>query len=94
MAVLFVTALQTEKALKRERVFRDRLNPLDSLADIEIVERYRLPRASIYNLCDLLQPDIANISNRSHAIPPIIKVNTVYLHRKCIQKRLPFVLMT
>ena len=54
MAALFVALFQEERHLKRQRVFQDKLNPLDSLCDVEVIERYRLPRQEIFALCDLL----------------------------------------
>jgi len=80
MAALFVALFQEERHLKRQRVFRDKLNPLDSLCDVEVIERYRLPRQQIFALCDLINGDISPICNRSHPIPAVIKVNRLYLY--------------
>ena len=80
MAALFVALFQEEQHLKRQRVFQDILNPLDSLCDVEVKERYRLPRQEIFALCDLLNDDISPICNRSHPIPTVIKENRLYLY--------------
>lgn len=47
-----------KKALKRERVFRDRTNPLDSYMDDEIFYRFRFTRAGIIQLLDYLGDDL------------------------------------
>ena len=59
--------LQNQRALNRQRVFRDRSNPLD-LPDHEIIARYRLPRAAILDICDLLQPDLERDTMRTNAL--------------------------
>ena len=43
-AVLYLADDEIERECKRMRVFRDRNNPLEVLNDIEVIERYRLPR--------------------------------------------------
>ena len=42
-------------AVARERVFRDRFNPLDAYNDIELYERFRMRRGSILTLLDELR---------------------------------------
>ncbi|XP_056006893.1 putative nuclease HARBI1 [Ostrea edulis] len=56
------------------RVFRDRNNPLDYLNDVEVVERYRLPRRYLYELTDLVRGDVEHPTNRSKAVPAVIQV--------------------
>ena len=59
--------MASDCALNRQRVFRDRSNPFD-LPDHEIIARYRLPRAAILDICDLLQPDLERDTMRTNAL--------------------------
>jgi hypothetical protein len=45
MALLLLIAdEQNQHALRRERIFRDRVNPLDIYDDVDLIKRYRMPR--------------------------------------------------
>ncbi|XP_050726940.1 putative nuclease HARBI1 [Eriocheir sinensis] len=55
-------------SLRRERVFRDRLNPLD-ISDDLLLTHYRLPRHEILQLCEEIGPHIHRPTNRAQAIP-------------------------
>ena len=46
------------RALRRERVFRDRTKPLDIYDDFELIDKYRFDRQSIMMICDMLQDDL------------------------------------
>ena len=69
MAYLFI--LQRQRV---HRVFRDRQNPLDYMGDEELMNKYRLPREKIFDLCDLLQEDLERPTNRSHALPVSLQI--------------------
>lgn len=60
--------------LRRPRVFRDLNNPLESLEEEEVFQRYRFSQGSILfildGIVDLLQADTA----RNRPIPPLIQV--------------------
>lgn len=60
--------------LRRERVFRDRLNPLDYLDDDQVIYKYRLNRRAIVFLCQLLEDSLTPVTERSHALPTHTKV--------------------
>ena len=45
MAHRLLQLAETRRPMRRERVFRDRSNPLDTFNDADLVKRYRLPRA-------------------------------------------------
>ena len=62
-----------DRALRRERVFRDRANPLE-FGDDEIVRKFRLPRREIMNLIDLLSEDLEPQSNRNNPVPVALQV--------------------
>ena len=61
-------------ALRRERVFRDRLHPLDCYNDEEIVRKYRLSRPLILELIDRLDEDLAPNTQRNKALPTSLQV--------------------
>lgn len=50
----FLLLFENERALRRERerVFRDRGNPIDNFTDIELIARYRFPSRTITGLTD------------------------------------------
>lgn len=48
------TFLLMQRAFKRERVFRDRNQPLDFLNDIDLISRYRFPRRVLKELINVV----------------------------------------
>ena len=62
--------------LARERVFKDRLNPLDCLSDEELIARYRLSRECILDLLGTITDELQHPTSRGHAISPIIQLTT------------------
>ena len=61
-------ALTHDRVLRRERVFRDRLDTL-SVSDEHLLRYYRFPRRDILWLCEELQQDIGRVTRRTHAVP-------------------------
>ena len=74
MAAFMASLEQEERKERRPRIFRDRNNPIDYMADIELIERYRMPRIKILEVVDLVRKDIESPTFRSHAIPAILQV--------------------
>jgi hypothetical protein len=62
------------RALRRERVFRDRTKPLDIYDDFELIDKYRFSRQSIMLICDMLQDDLESSTFRNRALIPNMKV--------------------
>lgn len=60
-------ALAYDRGIRRERVFRDQLNPLE-VDDIHLLRNYRFPRREILWLCEELEQDIGRVTRRCHAI--------------------------
>ncbi|XP_056596696.1 putative nuclease HARBI1 [Triplophysa dalaica] len=60
-------ALVLRRAFRRERVFRNRLDPL-AFPDDHLYERYRFSADGIRYLCRLLGPRIKHRTARSHAL--------------------------
>ncbi|XP_063887842.1 putative nuclease HARBI1 isoform X2 [Scylla paramamosain] len=54
--------------LRTERVFRDRLDPLD-VSDAHLLRDYRLPRHEILQLCEELGLKLSRPTNRTSSIP-------------------------
>jgi hypothetical protein len=71
---LILKGVLTNQQIRRERVFRDRTNPLDYLSDAEVRERYRLPRNFIVQLIDVLADDLQRTTQRSHPLPVYTQV--------------------
>lgn len=63
------TFLLMQRAFKRERVFRDRNQPLDFLNDIDLISRYRFPRRVLKELINVVDVICRPAKNRSHSIP-------------------------
>ncbi|XP_029919693.1 putative nuclease HARBI1 [Myripristis murdjan] len=55
------------RALRRERIFLDRSNPLD-FADDYLYERYRFSRPGLEYICQILEPHIGRATRRSAAL--------------------------
>jgi hypothetical protein len=66
--------LEVRRAMRRERIFRDRTNPLEIYDDLELIERFRFDRGTILQITQLLQDDLESSNFRDKAIPPLIKV--------------------
>ena len=60
-------------SLRKQRVFLDRLNPLERIkSDEEIRIRFRFRRPTIYQLDNILRPVIERPTNRSKALPTLL----------------------
>lgn len=62
------------RALRRERVFRDRTNPLDIYDDRELHKRYRFTRDGCTRIIDLLTEDLETPTRRNHSVPGSLQV--------------------
>lgn len=74
--ILFRDILNADerRSPRRNRIFRDRSQVLDTLTDIELVERYRFPRFVILQLTDDVKDLIQPNTRRSYSIPAHIQV--------------------
>ena len=75
-AVLLALDEEYENAFRKERVFRDRTNPLDSMDDEEIIAKYKLSRELIFHLIDDLQDDLQWGTRRNYALQPQMQILT------------------
>ena len=60
--------LMHDRALRRERRIRDRLDPL-ALNDRELLKNYKFPRHELIRLIEELDPFLQRRTRRSHAVP-------------------------
>ena len=67
-------AIQAGAALRRERVFRDRLHPLDAYDDKQIRKLYRFTRGGCIEIINKLAPVLQHPTNRNMALPPSLQV--------------------
>ena len=68
MASLFVLLEMEIGSLRRQRIFRDRLNPIDAYSDVEFVARYRIRREMFLELHDKIETFMSRSTSRSHSI--------------------------
>ena len=62
-----LVAYDHDRALRRERVYKDHLDPLD-ISDEQLLKNYRFPRCEIINLIENLDPLLKRNTQRSHAL--------------------------
>ena len=77
MAALMMNVLgQIENEEQTHRVFKERINILNTLSDAELVAKYRLNREAIIHLCNELEEDLKWPSNKSGALSVEIQILT------------------
>ena len=74
MARRILQLVEMRRALRRERVFRDRRNPLDHYDDAELVKRYRFSREGIMTITDIVAADVQHPTRRNYALLPYQQV--------------------
>ena len=73
MADLVAANTVLQRSFRRQRVFVDRLNPLEILrSEEDIRARYRFHSATIYSILRLIIDDIVRHTRRSMALPPLV----------------------
>uniref|UniRef100_UPI00358FC806 putative nuclease HARBI1 n=1 Tax=Myxine glutinosa TaxID=7769 RepID=UPI00358FC806 len=76
MAALLAVQIDIDprRAMRRERVFRDRVHPLEIYNDLQLYQRYRLDRQTILDLADIIRIDLEPRTFRNHALPTELKL--------------------
>ncbi|CAC5419272.1 unnamed protein product [Mytilus coruscus] len=77
MAAVHVRRLRTHRRrrnLPRPRVFRDRLNPLESLDDEELFDKYRFRRPTITFILNGIHHFLHRETRRNFALSPVIQL--------------------
>ena len=67
-SIFFLLENESNQSLRRQRVFRDRLNPLDAYSDLEFISRYRVDRVMFIELIGRLETYLSQTTRRSHSI--------------------------
>ncbi len=62
-----------QRAMRRERVFRDHFNPLEGRQEVEIKARWRFFSPTVKKICDIVTPRIQHPTRRSHSLPPLLQ---------------------
>ncbi len=58
-----------QRALKRERIFKKRIDPLENYSDFEFKSRFRLNKISLQKLAELLRDRLERATERSQSLP-------------------------
>ncbi|KAI6661854.1 nuclease HARBI1 [Oopsacas minuta] len=69
-SALHILDLEIASSLRCQRVFRDRLNPLDEYSDGESIVRYRITRNIFMELLNAILSKLFQSTTRFHSIPP------------------------
>ena len=72
MSSLYNARRYHRRSLRRERIFRDRNNPLDNDDDFNLIANYCIPRSEIFDLIDLLYENTLQ-SYKNYAIHPSLQ---------------------
>ena len=66
---------EVERAFRMERVFRDRVHPLEAYSEEELVKKYRFSREGILHIMGLVGEEAVNHATaRNHALPALLQV--------------------
>ena len=64
--MFLVQMLETRRAIRRERVFCDLTNPLDSLDDQQFYSRYQFHRDELLEMVQEIRPQIEHRTKAKH----------------------------
>ncbi|XP_061190020.1 putative nuclease HARBI1 [Saccostrea echinata] len=73
MAAVYVI-ISHRNPFRRERIFRDRNDPMDYMDDHEIISKFRLPRHLIQGIYGEIENHTRWPTGRSHSLPPSLQV--------------------
>ena len=74
MAAVVIMRYRNRRAIRRNRIFRDRTNPLDVYNDDEIYKKFRFHRQAILDLTDGVQQHIEHLLARQGSLTPVLQV--------------------
>lgn len=74
MAAILNIINANNRRREKQRVYRQRVHPLETYDDDEIRRRYRLTRELINDLHTLIEVDLEHPTRRSHAVAPIDQI--------------------
>ena len=70
MAALILLRYRQRRLLRRNRIFRDRTNPLHKFNDLELFWQFRFRRADILQMTNELKEELEHL-NRKGALPAV-----------------------
>ncbi|GFS22957.1 hypothetical protein ElyMa_001628100 [Elysia marginata] len=65
---------RNRRLIRRERIFRDRQNPLDIFDDVELYEKFRFRRNHILQVSEEVEPYLLQNGLRGGLLPPHLQV--------------------
>ena len=74
MAAVVVWRRRNRRNLRRNRLFRDRKNPLDMYDDAELYDKFRFRRHDILAIVDELREDLEYPDTRQGSLPATLQV--------------------
>jgi hypothetical protein len=69
-----IMAQRMRRSLRQQRVFRDRMNPLETKTDMQLYKAYRFHRGELLAICDDIKDEIEYPASRLGALPPMLQV--------------------
>ena len=73
-ALVIFMRRNANRALRRERVFRNRSDPLEMYNDFDLIERYRFDRNSILYIHEVIGNLICSSTNTNHALSSMLQI--------------------
>jgi hypothetical protein len=77
-----VAAQRMRRSLRRQRLFRDRLNPLETMTDLQLYKAFRFRRHELIAICDEIKDEIEYPVGRKGTLPPILQVQQSNYYKK------------
>ena len=74
MDLIIFNNMAIQRVNRRERIFKDRLNPLEQMSNEDCVMRFRLNKQAINYICSLVNDDLKRSTKRSNALPVVVQV--------------------
>ena len=74
MAAVVFMRYQNRRAIRRNKIFRDRTNPLDVYNDDEIYKKFRFHRQAMLDLTDGVQQHIEHLLARQGLLTNVLQV--------------------
>ena len=74
---------QIRHNFRRQRLFKDRTNPLEYLDDEQLLQKYRFNRGGILFIVEVLTDRLGRATNRCNAIPVLLQVLASLYYMAC-----------
>ena len=79
ISLLEIEIEMIENSSRRQRVFRDRLNPMEAYSDFDFIARYRITKYMFVNLLNKISIKLHRSTARSHSIATQLAVALHFL---------------